>query len=416
MTKCKVCTIAAAMLMLLSASVSVRAADATWTVTIDRAMWNKFGFQYPVTYMFRLADVPADLRVERRDADGAAWTPLTRKTPADFFGGVECVRLDREKHTVYVSAGFRTTNTIQLRLAGGGAAKFVGVAKYYDNRRATYTLSNDNWGCNPWAKPGAAWHGPTSDESDRYQASLSICRSFHLPVSMAINSRMAGGEAVWKNMQEELDRGDYSWEPAVHGQTHAKDKEYLILGYQAEILGCRADILGHLHNIPYGQYVFEHILTFGYMDDDIFKIGAGEFLFVRGFNWLDNPMSNRFVPWNKRYRFYGVGGLNTKGYDALLERREPKARFYAADVAELNAGFDAVYRAGGIFYALWHPDRFLNSVIYDPSPGVDGVRGSTLVQHLAHVANRKDVWYVANGWLYSYRYVAENAVVSGQAN
>jgi hypothetical protein len=227
---------------------------------------------------------------------------------------------------------------------------------------------------------------------------------------------MAGGEAVWKNMQEELDRGDYSWEPAVHGQTHAKDKEYLILGYQAEILGCRADILGHLHNIPYGQYVFEHILTFGYMDDDIFKIGAGEFLFVRGFNWLDNPMSNRFVPWNKRYRFYGVGGLNTKGYDALLERREPKARFYAADVAELNAGFDAVYRAGGIFYALWHPDRFLNSVIYDPSPGVDGVRGSTLVQHLAHVANRKDVWYVANGWLYSYRYVAENAVVSGQAN
>jgi len=39
------------------------------------------------------------------------------------------------------------------------------------------------------------------------------------------------------------------------------------------------------------------------------------------------------------------------------------------------------------------------------------VQGSTLVQHLAHVANRKDVWYVANGWLYSYRYVAENAQV-----
>ena len=68
-------------------------------------------------------------------------------------------------------------------------------------------------------------------------------------------------------------------------------------------------------------------------------------------------------------------------------------------------------KAGGIFYALWHPDRFRNSVLYDPSPGVDGVRGSTLMQHLAYVANRKDVWYVANGWLYSYRYVAENACV-----
>jgi hypothetical protein len=82
-------------------------------------------------------------------------------------------------------------------------------------------------------------------------------------------------------------------------------------------------------------------------------------------------------------------------------------------VAELDEAFDRVYGSGGIFYALWHPDRFRNSVLYDPSPGEDGVRGSTLMQHLAHVANRKDVWYVANGWLYSYRYVAENARVAG---
>ena len=34
------------------------------------------------------------------------------------------------------------------------------------------------------------------------------------------------------------------------------------------------------------------------------------------------------------------------------------------------------------------------------------------MQHLAYVANRNDVWYVANGWLYSYHYVAENAQVA----
>jgi hypothetical protein len=390
------------------------AEDATWTVTIDRAAWSKFGFQYPVTYIFRLSGPPSNFVVERRDMDAAPWTPLAKKTAADFFNGVECVRLDEKNNTAYVSVGFRTAPTIQLRFVGA-AAKFVAAAKYYDNRRAAYTLSNDNWGCNPWAKPGAAWHGPTSDESDRYQASLWVCRSFHLPVSMAINSRMAGGEAVWRNMQEELDRRDNSWEPAVHGRTHAKEKGYLVLGYKPEILGCRADILEHLQHIPYGQYVFEHILTYGYLDDQILKTGAGEFLFLRGFNWLDNPKSNCFVPWNQKYHFYGIGGLNTKGYDALLERREPKGRFYARDVAELNAGFDAVHRSGGIFYALWHPDRFLNSVVYDPAPGVDGVRGSTLMQHLRHVANRKDVWYAANGWLYSYHYVTENAAVSARA-
>jgi hypothetical protein len=71
-----------------------------------------------------------------------------------------------------------------------------------------------------------------------------------------------------------------------------------------------------------------------------------------------------------------------------------------------------VYRQGGIFYAMWHADRYENSVLYDARPGVDGVAGSTLMQHFAHVANRRDVWYVANGWLYSYRFVAEHAEVS----
>jgi hypothetical protein len=42
----------------------------------------------------------------------------------------------------------------------------------------------------------------------------------------------------------------------------------------------------------------------------------------------------------------------------------------------------------------------------------NGRQGSTLMQHLAHVANRKNLWYVANGWMYSYRYVAERARVT----
>jgi hypothetical protein len=139
---------------------------------------------------------------------------------------------------------------------------------------------------------------------------------------------------------------------------------------------------------------------------------AGEFLFVRGFNWLDNPTSVALVPWNEERHFYGVGGLNTKGYDRILEQREPHGRYHAADVADLNRRFDEVVEAGGVFYALWHPDRFKNSVIYDPRPGIDGQQGSTLMAHLAHVANRRNVWYVANGWMYSYRYVADRARVA----
>ena len=393
----------------------LHAAEPTFTVSIDKTAWEKWGLRYPVTYVFEVTGAGDNVEARRQDAGSETWTLLQPKSSADFFNGIECVRLDKPAGRLYVSTGFGKSNSFTIKLSGVQSARFESVARYYDGRRAAYTLSNDNWGCNAWAHPGAPWKGPTHDESDNYQASLHVCRSFHLSLSMAINSRSAGGEAMWQTMQQELDRGDMSWEPAVHGLTHPKNAAgYLIRGYKAEILGCREDILTHLRNIPYGQFIVEHILTYGHKDEMILKTDSGEFLFLRGFNWLDNPLSTDYAPWNAKYGLYGIAGVNTKGYDSLLEKREPKGRYHARDVAELNDAFDKVCQAGGLFHALWHPDRFRNSVIYDPRPGVEGVSGSTLMQHLAHVANRKDIWYVANGWLYCYHYVAEHARVAAK--
>lgn len=393
--------------------VEQKATNASLVISLDRTAWEKWGFQYPVTYIFNVSGIGSGAHVSRRDTANDPWVSLEQKTSKDFFNGIECVRFDLMAGKAYVSVGFKNAPTIELHFANVDSVKFVSTARYYDNRQAAYTLSNDNWGCNPWANPGTPWQGETNDASDNYQAALHVCRSFHLPVSIAINSRSAGGEAAWRRMQEELDRQDNSWEPAVHGQTHPKDaNQYSVRGYRAEILGCREDILQHLHKIPYGGRVYEHILTTGYSDNEILRLDAGEFLFVRGFNWLDNPTSIALVPWNQERNFYGVGGLNTKGYDRIMEQHEPKGRYSAADVADLNQAFDRVVEGGGVFYALWHPDRFKNSVIYDRRPGLDGRQGSTLMEHLAHVANRKNVWYVANGWMYSYRYVAERARVA----
>ncbi|MDD4872664.1 MAG: hypothetical protein PHR77_19100 [Kiritimatiellae bacterium] len=387
--------------------------NSCFTVSIDKAVWEKFGFQYPATYVFRVEGATPNWVVKHRDAGASDWTFVEKRTQENFFNGIECARLDQSTGKLYVSVGFKGSHAKEIECTGFGSVVFEGMSKYYDHRKAAFTLSNDNWGCNPWGHPGAPWRGPTDDESDNYQAALHVCRSFHLPLSIAINSRSAGSNDMWKIMQQELDRYDLSWEPAVHGWTHPKNADgYKTNGYHNEIMGCREDILKHLKNIPYGQYVVEHILTCGYEDDEIQRIDDGEFIFLRGFNWLDNPDSNDYVPWNTKYRFYGIGGLNTKGYDRWLESREPKGRYYAADVANANAIFDRVYQMGGIFYGLWHPDRFKNSVIYDPRPGVEGKEGSTLMHHLAYVANRKDVWYVANGWLYCYRYVAEHVKVT----
>ena len=280
-----------------------------FSISIDERMRDKWGFEYPVTYVFQVSDISRQTTVLRRDADSEAWRPLERKTSEDFFNGVECVRFDPAGGKAHVSVGFATTERIQLKFRDAGSVTFDQVARYYDARKAAFTLSLDNWGRKNTANAGAPWRGMTDDASDKYQASVHACRVFHLPVSVGVNTRSYGGRAIWERMQEELDRGDYSWEPAVHTRRHpCSEKAYLAGGYTDEIVGCRDDILEGLDKIPYGQYVFEFILPCAYKDDAVRRAAAGEFLFARDWNVHDNPASTDYVPWNSKYEYYGIGG------------------------------------------------------------------------------------------------------------
>lgn len=388
--------------------------DRVFRVSIDPDLWARWGFQYPVTCVFEVPDLPPGLEVRRRDAPDGRWRTIRRESATNFFNGVECVRLDGARNRALVSVGFAGTNFIDLAFGGAPTVRFAGIARYYDDRAAAYTLSIDNWGRQAGANPGASWRGADDDRSDNYQAALRVCRGFHLPVSIAINTAMAGGDAMWAALQAELDVGDFSWEPAVHARTHpGSAAAYEVRGRCAEVIGCRDDLLARLHGIPYGPRIFEHILTSGYQDDRLLATDAGEFLLVRAYNGRDNPESTAYGAWDTSRRFYGPACLSTVDYDRVFARRDPKGRFFAEDAAVLDAAFDRVCAAGGIVHAMWHPDRYRNSVLHDARRGVDGAQGSTLIAHLAHVAHRRDVWYVANGWMYLYRFVAENAEVVG---
>lgn len=392
-----------------------QAASPVVRISIDAPMRHKFGWQYPVTYEFDLPAGTQGVRISRRDSPDAPWAPLAMKSPGESFNGVECVRFDPGAKKAYVSVGFQSAPSFNLEFAGADKVKFLKIARYYDARKAACTLSLDNWGLRETANPGAPWKGQDNDESDKYQAALAVCRFFGIPVSIAINSCGAGQEAFWQTMQAELDRRDQSWEPAVHAQTHpSRASSYAIRGYRSEILGCRDDLLARLQNIPFGQFIFEHILTSGYSDDELLATSAGQFVLVRGWNSHDNPESIDYSSWDSQHNYYGIGGFSYKAYDRVFQHRKPAGRYYREDVESLNTAFDEIYRQGQIFYAMWHPDRYSNSVIYDARQPVEGVQGSSLIQHLSHIAHHEDVWYVANGWLYCYRYVAEHAQVTSQ--
>jgi hypothetical protein len=402
-------------LVALAAAGVCPAANPAFRISIDAETWRKFGWQYPATYVFQVSAGAHGLTVSRRDAPGDTWAPLTANPKGAPLNGVECVRYDTEASRVYVSVGFKSRPAIDLEFSGADQAEFVEIARYYDARKAAYTLSLDNWGFRENANPGAPWRGADDDRSDKYQAALAVCRSHALPVAIAINTHGAGGEPFWQTLQAELDRNDGSWEPAVHAETHpCSVAAYAVRGYRSEILGCRDQLLGRLRKIPWGQFIFEHILTCGYYDDSVLGTSAGQFVLVRGYNGHDNPTSVDYASWNPQHGFYGVGGLSYKAYDAVFQHRQPAGRYYREDVEALDAAFERVYRAGQICWAMWHPDRYSNSVIHDPRPPIEGVQGSSLIQHLAHVARRPDVWYVSNGWLHCYRYVAEHAQVVRQ--
>lgn len=381
-------------------------------ISIDHSMWNRWGFQYPVTYVFDWVGLSGNTKVLWQPVASEDWTLLQTRNESDLYNGIECVRFDPAKKKAYVSIGFHAASTVRVKFVNATSVEFDAVAKYYDARKAVFTLSDDNWGKQASSHPGALWKGMADDTSDKYQAAVHACRQYHIPVTIAINSRAAGNVAQWTRMQEELAGQQPDWEPAVHTLTHPCSRAaYKVRGYKSEILDCRDDILAKLEDIPYGPYVFTFILPCAYKDADVEKAAVREFLFLRDWNTHDNLKSTIYVPWNVEHHYYGIGGLQTVSYDAVLQVRRPPGRYDARDVERLNRAFDKVYRGGGIFYAMWHSDRYQNSVIHDMRPGVDGERGSTLMQHFAHVANRKDVWYVANGWLYSYRYVAQNVKV-----
>ncbi len=431
-------------MVLCSVSIVDAAADPAsnvFEVSIDASLHEKWGFEYPVTYIFTLTEDASGVNVFKR-VDGI-WVQLEEKTSNDFFNGVEAVRFDYSTNKAYVSVGFGNTNNIQFKFENVTPANYDSIAEYYDDREATYTLSNDNWGFNKpigWriseakklgddegAQDGSEWQGMTDDDSDRYQAALHAARMYDLPITMAINTPVQGEREhekygyyhdprpaqTWLNMQSELDNctKNWGWEPAVHTRTHPMpppDDEA-----EWQIVGNRDDILKNLTGIPYGQYIFTYIPSGGRLTSSVLNAAAGDFIFLR--EWvggMGDPSSNYYEHWDEQYDMY-IGGIQTMSYDNLLQSVTPHGRYDPDLVAELNAAFDVVYNEGKIFYAVWHSDRYRNSVIYSTAcPEENPEEASTLMQHFAHVANRKDVWYTANGWLYSYRMVAERAKVA----
>jgi hypothetical protein len=344
-------------------------------VVADSAVHAIYGLSYPVTYKLSLPAGSAQLSASRRYSTWDAWYTIAEKSSQDFFNSEEVVRFDYTAKCAYVSVPFGSaSDTVYLRItdASGQAvtSQYLAICPYYDNRRAAVTISADDW---------------EADFDEYFRYALSIFRGYHLWVSAGIITQAYWDSTTWNWIQQELDSGYV--EAASHSRTHPLPP---YADPVSEVAGSKQDILQNL-NLPAlfrngsRSYVYAWIAPYGQHDRVIDSLVAvNHYLVSRTTFWPWISFSN----WDSAREVFDTVGV-TREMDP----------YWGADtnLVDLNNAFDATVASGGVYHLMCHPWALSEAGGWD--------RPYTL-QHLSHISNRKDIWYVPVGLLYLYHFAA----------
>jgi len=359
---------------------------------------NTYGFAYPVTYEFSIPPGSSGLKAYKKYAADDSWVQIEEKTSDDFFNGVEAVRFDYDNNAAYVSVAFdANSDDVYLKIVdsrGQSVGSYVGITKYYDNRKCVVTCTADEWDdcdtsyvCGQVNKFGSGAR-TTCDE----------CRKRHLWISIAIvtKGRDNGGEPDWSDIQSKIDAGYV--EPTSHSRTHA-DAQDPSFDAESEVDGSKNDIINNLTLPPLNrkgstEYVYAFLEPFGHSNsEERAQLGASKYLCDRDSTYDDYD----FASWDSTNGLYNrIGWAMRMGVDGVT------------DVSELNSAFDNAYNNGKIYHLFWHTAQETTSGCY----GVDYTEGSYFHQHLDYIKDRKDVWYVAFGHLYVYHYLQSRNIIT----
>ncbi|UCG37080.1 MAG: hypothetical protein JSV64_02060, partial [Candidatus Bathyarchaeota archaeon] len=237
---------------------------------------------------------------------------------------------------------------------------YVGIADYYDNRKAVVTVTADDW------------YGSTTQSFEDMNAML-VGR--HIRYTGAV---MTSSSPDWNQIQRLLGQGYL--EVASHSRTHP---QVPYDSYDSEIGGSRQDIVGNL-SLPtmfsFGdaEFVYSWIEPWGESDSMVRqKLGEYEYLTDRKVS-----IDDEWATWDPEN-----GLFDPIGFSMRMERD------YETDPNTLNSKFDIVYNAGGIYHLMTHPAK----ANWDPGAYAD--------VHTAYISNRNDVWYVSFGLLYLYHWM-----------
>lgn len=264
--------------------------------------------------------------------------------------------------------------------------EYVGKTKYLNNARAVVTHSVDD----------LTEYVPNAlDVMDKYGVKATVFASTaEDPPPGARFAHQLQAKKLWPRLREAIDNGH---EIGAHSRTHPCPRpgteERCHAAYtDAEVLGSRDDILAHTQQ----SYVWSWCYPCGLcadLESIQKKIAAAGMIVAR--NYPGEPHDGHLVPDLQTW----AANPYDAAYTQVVQKRGGAAKTAITDAKILNAKFDEIYRSGGIYSFVSHP-QWLN---YGP----DGF----YEKHLAYIGRRSDVWYVPMGPLYAYRTIWERTDV-----
>jgi hypothetical protein len=338
-----------------------------WEISVNSSIYASYGLTYPLTYVFNISTPP---KVYCRSLYGQSWTLLPEKTENDFFNGINAVRFDASNNRAYVSVAFsELSSNIYLNFTDAYdrpiEARFIEIAKYYDNRKAVVVATADDW-TNAW--------------DNDFKWACYLFRSRNLWLTAAIIT----AQAPWASIQGELDAGYI--EPASHSYNHPAIP---YADYDLQIGGSKQDIIGNLtlpalNRIGSTQYVWAWIEPYGNETDATCRHKLGEYKYLCDRDYY--APNDTFASWDQTNGLYErIGSSVIVDWDLTRE--------------QYNSKFDQVYNSGGIYHIILHP--WSNQTYHD-----------SFREHLDYIKERKDVWYAGFGHLYVYHFAQERGLVS----
>ena len=341
------------------------------TIAVESQIHLDFGLSYPITYELNLPYNSQNLNAYRKYNSSQSWNLNDKKTSDDFFNGIEAVRFDYNEQKVYISVGFSSvSDTIFIKLENNEgnivSSSIEKVCEYYDNRLAAVTITADDWAdyCH-----------------EKFIQACQTFRSYNLWYSVAI---ITGWTSGWDDIQNQLDLGLV--EPVAHSRTHPYVPYDDVEG---EVLGSKQDIIDNLNLLNHNrsgvnEYIYAWVAPFGEYDDSIdIMTSNGKYLVSRLFNYDENDFSEWNTDLNK---FDPVGGSIELGNSYY---------WGSTNINELNSSFDNALILGKVYHLITHPNI------------LDWNEDFTW-NHLEHISNRKDIWYVGFGHLYLYRLLSNS--------